>query len=215
MKKQIVILCLLFSYSCMSQKMNSLTEPIIQLVGKNTNIRDFLDIDGYYESDSTDLRKRIFFGDGTYGPISFKDGATKSDIEKNMMKWILGIVDKKGNNWGSYYYPGWGVYTIKSDTIFCQEFTESFILSSYYAKRYKIIDRKTIELIYSKSIKKDYKANYKNPWQGSIILHFIPADSLPSSDCWLKEKKWIWRNESDWKNYKDRIKQKKIGYKKK
>jgi len=68
----------------MSQKVVSfLSEPVIQLeAGKNTNIREVLDIDGYYESDSTDFRKWIFFEDGTYGPVIFKEGATQSGIKK-------------------------------------------------------------------------------------------------------------------------------------
>ena len=32
-----------------------------------------------------------------------------------------------------------------------------------------------------------------------FFYHFMSADSLPSSDNWLKEKKWTWRNEQDWK----------------
>jgi hypothetical protein len=52
---------------------------------------------------------------------------------------------------------------------------------------------------------KDY-----SPWiSNSVPLYFSPADSLPSSDCWLKEEKWIWRHESDWKAYMEKIKQKK------
>ena len=36
------------------------------------------------------------------------------------------------------------------------------------------------------------------------------AFSLPSSDCWLEEEKRIWRNESDWKEYMQKVEQKKI-----
>ncbi|MCL1942101.1 MAG: hypothetical protein FWF54_00925, partial [Candidatus Azobacteroides sp.] len=69
-------------------------------------------------------------------------------------------------------------------------------------------------LVYSKSLFKDderYDMN-KYPYEISkknYVYEFIPADSLPSSDCWLKEEKWIWRNEFDWKDYMERIKQEK------
>lgn len=55
----------------------------------------------------------------------------------------------------------------------------------------------------------------ESPWREGSPLHFTPADTLPSSDNWLKENKWIWRNESDWKNYMQHVEQIKKQYKKK
>jgi len=200
----------------MSQKMNFLTEPIIQLeVGKITDIREVLDIDGYYEFDSTSCCKTIFFEDGTYGPVAFKRGAIQRDIKENMSKWMVGWTDKKQINWGNYFFHDWGVYKIEGDTIVCQNFTKGALLSPsyYWAERYKIIDRRTMKIIYSQSLEKDdvkrNKNNNKSPWIDGVSLHFVPADSLPSSDCWLKEERWIWRNELDWKEYIERIKLKK------
>jgi hypothetical protein len=67
-----------------------------------------------------------------------------------------------------------------------------------------------------KSDENNYKLNYRTPCLQNKELHyFMPADSLPSSDCWLKEEKWIWRNEQDWKNYMEKIKQMKKQYKNK
>ena len=68
-------------------------------------------------------------------------------------------------------------------------------------------------VIYSKSLLKRDETYYRDmnvsPWINGGYLYFTPADSLPSSDCWLKEEKWIWRNEQDWKDYMERIKEKK------
>jgi len=215
MKKNILlVLCMLFSIICMAQKMNFLSEPIIQLEnGKKTNIRDILDIDGYYESDSTDFYKMVFFEDGTYGPVAFKRGTIQRDIKANMSKWIWGTI-KKQIDWGSYYYPEWGVYKIEGDTILCQRFTKGAALSPSYfwSERYRVIDRRSIKKIYTQSIRKDdvkyNKVNNISPWVDGSAVVFVPADSLPSSDCWLKEEKWIWRNEQDWKDYMEKIKQK-------
>ena len=211
MKKYIVIIYILFSFSCKSQKvLNFLTEPVIQLeAGKNTNIRELLDIDGYYEKDSTDYRKWVFFEDGSYGPVIFIKGATQSDIKENMLKWIDGTI------WDSYYSPDWGVYKIEGDTIICQNFDRAgiFVGQSYYSERFIIIDRRTIKRFYCKSISKSdekyYRINPMRPFITEEPKHFVSADSLLSSDCWLKEKKWIWKNEQDWKNYKEKIKEKK------
>lgn len=53
------------------------------------------------------------------------------------------------------------------------------------------------------------KENNISPWQDIVTLRYTTIDSLPPSDNWLKEKKWIWRNESDWKDYKRKIEEKK------
>jgi len=79
-------------------------------------------------------------------------------------------------------------------------------------ERYKVIDRKTVQRIFYRGLLKINDSYYtdNSPWIYDEVMHFTPANSLPSSDNWLKEEKWIWRNESDWKDYMQRIEQKKI-----
>jgi len=55
----------------------------------------------------------------------------------------------------------------------------------------------------------------KSAWLNLNPVHLTPLDVLPPSDNWLKENKWIWRNESDWKAYMQHVGQIKKQYKKK
>ena len=49
MKKQLILFILLFCYfSCASQKKEIIAKSTIKLEGINTNIRDLIEIDGYY-----------------------------------------------------------------------------------------------------------------------------------------------------------------------
>ena len=83
-------------------------------------------------------------------------------------------------------------------------------------ERYKIVDRETLQRIsYKGLLKADESSNDIYGTRVNDTFHFTPADSLPSSDNWLKENKWIWRNESDWKAYMERIKAEKQKNKKK
>jgi len=118
----------------------------------------------------------------------------------SIYKWKNG----KGIQWGN----NWGVYDIQNDTIIVHSYSKSGFLKAWELTedRYKIIDRNSIKRIFFKVRTEDeyYKSN--SPWINVSPIHFNPADSIPSSDNWLKENKWIWRNESDWKAYMDRIK---------
>jgi len=59
----IFLLFILCCFSCASQKKEVIAKSTIKLEGKNTNIRDLLDIDGVYSSST------MFFEDGTW--VSF------------------------------------------------------------------------------------------------------------------------------------------------
>ncbi|MDR1372275.1 MAG: hypothetical protein LBJ17_03995 [Dysgonamonadaceae bacterium] len=216
MKKYIlVILWILIPIVCFPQKRKVVAKSTIKIEDKTNNIRVLLDIDGYYEQpNSKSCFNLIFFEDGTYGPVCFKKEATKEMIKENMSKWIDSGNDKKEIGWGSYYYPGWGAYRIEGDTIIGQRFVKGALFTNWDIDevRYKIIDRRTIRRIYWEPLLSSDEQVYKNEswWiNDEDLYYFMPADSLPSSDCWLKEEKWIWRNESDWKEYMEKIKIKK------
>ena len=212
MKKQFVLFTLLlYSFSCASQKKEVISKSIIKLEDKNTNIRNLLDIDGYYTStpDQKNLGNTMFFEDGTWVYFHFKRDATDSEIKNNLSK-SIDIWSENDNRWGT----NWGVYTIKNDTIILNQYDKGSFFGNSWSlseSRCKIIDRQTIKNIYSKSLMKLHESYYENnsPWLNGAESHFIATDSLPSSDCWLKEEKWIWRNESDWREYMDKIKLKK------
>jgi len=212
MKYILLIISLLVAVSCGVDK-EVIEKSTIKLEGKNTNIRDLIEIDGYYRpisnlSPNTNPGSIMFFEDGTYVPFQFNNGVSNSEIQKNMSKYIIGWMKGKQFHWSGDR----GVYSIQNDTIIVYTYNEpNFNLGlSIFEIRFKIIDRKTIQLIYSRFLLKS--DNDEGRWyKGDDPMHFMPADSLPSSDSysWLKKQKWIWRNESDWKNYMEKIKQKK------
>ena len=206
MKQYIAILFMFTFSSCISQRY-LISHSTIKFERTNTNIRNFMDIDGYHRNYDYGGSNAMFFEDGTYVKyFSFKEGATEANISINMVKWMKWI-----NDWGLY----WGVYRIESDTLICHYYDKGsiFRIISFNEERYKIINRTTLIRIYwrdrSKEGDKEYSKKRHDPWlKGVFLYHFKPANNLPSSDCWLKEKKWIWRYEQDWRNYMEKKKRK-------
>jgi len=211
MKKQVLLFVLLFCcFSCASQKKEVISKSTIKLEGKNTNIGDFIEINGYYSMQGyPDSNCRMFFEDGTWVDFSFKKGLSENEIKANMSKSVECWIENKQIRWGSY----WGVYKIKDDTLIVYRYDKGTFWKgwSLSEEKYKIIDRKTVQRIYYRGILKadDSYYNTNTPWIYNDNLHFTSVDLLPSSDCWLKEEKWIWCNEQDWKDYMQRIEQQK------
>jgi hypothetical protein len=223
MKKQLILFALLLCFfSCASQKKEIIAKSAIKLEGKNTNIRDLIEIEGYYVNSDTPQygNYMMFFEDGvwvcfhvnTY--LYLSENERRAKIFKSIKNWI----EKKEMNWGHY----WGVYKIIENTLVVYYYDKGHFWKgwSFYERRYKVIDKTTIRPIYSKGLLKtdeqyDKAINF-NPWiKNGDKLYFNSADSLPSSDCWLKEEKWIWRNEQDWKAYMQKVEQIRKEYKKK
>jgi hypothetical protein len=226
MKKQLALLFLLLCcFSCASQKKEVVSKSTIKLEGTKTNIRSLLEIDGYYAWPNCPYNNGdMFFEDGTWVSFYFRrdkntdqilpENEKKANMSKSVQTWIVdGQV-----RWGTY----WGVYKISGDTLVLYHYDKGHFWKGWALResRFKIIDKTTILLIYGKELLKTHEQYYKsinfNPWiKNGDKLYFNSADSLPASDCWLKEEKWIWRNEQDWKAYMERIKQIKKQYKKK
>ncbi|MDR1180634.1 MAG: hypothetical protein LBL13_01455 [Bacteroidales bacterium] len=147
MKRQLVLLILLFCcFSCASQKKEIIARSTIKLEGKNTKIRDLMEIDGYYTDnrDEKHIDNVMFFEDGTYvWSFYFKEGvladSIKEDMSGNLKKWI----DDKQIRWGSY----WGVYRIEGDTIIGNYFVNGTFWRgwSFIEERYKIINKATVK----------------------------------------------------------------------
>lgn len=114
-----------------------------------------------------------------------------------------------------YYYEGrsidWGLYQLKGDTIIAQFIEHPYPPALYYSHltMYKIVDKYTIQEIFNERMQstKEFEPSYRVKPFLYKLYHFIPIEKLPSSDCWLKRKKWFWCNEGDWKAYMDGLKQ--------
>lgn len=199
-----VLISIVCCFSCVSQK-KIIAKSTIKLEGKYINIRNLIDIDGYYCIDTTNLQFGgiMFFDDGSWVYFHFRDSFSENQIKSNLSSSLV-YSDKGETEWGY----NWGVYNIQNDTIIVHSYNNPAFLNPIDLKelRYKVVDRQTIRMIYSKILTdKDYY-KFKSPWKESPPINYTPADSLPSSDNWLKENKWIWHNESDWKEYMNRIK---------
>jgi hypothetical protein len=207
MKKQLVLFILLLCCSsCASQKKEIIAKSTIKLEGRNTNIRDLIKIDGYYYmKEYPDSNCRMFFEDGTWVDFYFKRDTSDDDIKANMSKSVTSWMDGRQLRWGSY----WGVYKIENDTLIVYRYDKGTFWKgwSFTEEKYKVIDKETVQRISYRSLLKAGESS--NDVYGTRVndtFHFAPADSLPSSDCWLKEEKWIWRNEEDWKEYQKQVK---------
>ena len=188
-----------------------ISKSTIKLEGKNTNIRDLIEIDGYYQATTIDGKRTgmIFFEDGSCCSFVFKEDVTEDMKRRNLSQMIESWEQKGQIRWGFY----WGVYKIDKDTIVSQTVERYGIFSmpwSFDELKYEVIDNRTLKLIYQKSLYPadihDMKKDHYEISEKNIIDTFVPANSLPSSDNWLKEEKWIWRFEQDWKEYLWKIK---------
>jgi hypothetical protein len=218
MKKQIILIIFsLITMSCVSQKREVISKSTIKLEGKSTHISDLININGYYSKANckkcNSIAGIMFFDDGIWVDFRFKKDVTEEEIKINMWENVARGLDHKNTiRWGE----NWGIYEIHNDTIIVSIFGYGYIMGDFWIEqRYKILDRNNIQLVYAKSLLKKDENNDESPWMEPFNYQFISADSLPSSDCWIKEQKWTWRNESDWKAYMERIKQIKKQYKKK
>jgi hypothetical protein len=215
MKKQLVLFALLLcSFSCASQKKEIVGKSTIKLERKNTNIRDLIEIDGYYDIKEVPKSNcRMFFEDGTWVQFYIERDVSEDEIKANISKYIHNWIKNKQVRWGSF----WGVYRIQNDTIIAYRYTKRSFGQAWSLSedRYKIVDKRTIQWISYRGLLKTIGEGSNKIHGMNKTFHFAPADSLPSSDCWLKEEKWIWRNEQDWKAYMEKVKQIKKQYKKK
>ena len=187
----------LIPFSCAPVKKEIIRKSTIKIEGVNNNIEKLIKINGYYSDLSYNANANLmFFADGTYvWQWQFNETATRDSISNNMTKSLRKWIEGGQVRWGSC----WGVYRIEGDTIIGHSFTKRTLLTgwSFWEEKYKIIDSTTVQKISWKGLLKIYE-DHKVTQRPSQPAHFIPADSLPSSDNWLKEEKFIWRNELDW-----------------
>ena len=210
MKTQLILLVFLVcNISGIAQIKEVIAKSTIKFEGTNTDIRQIIEIDGYYtDPDSPQSGSRMFFEDGSSVYFHFKEDVSENEKNDNMSKSVVSWLENNQLSWGTY----WGVYKIKGDTIVAYAYSRAsfWVGWSFWEEKYKIINRTTIKRVYFKSRLRSSESSCKDPWIDEAAYRFTPADTLPSSDCWLKEEKWIWRDESDWKEYMQMIEQKKI-----
>jgi len=89
-----------------------------------------------------------------------------------------------------------GVYRVIGDTIQAQRINDcrrAMPTWMGYEMLFKIVDRNTIVQLGGKALhQKDIYREVKATGLNTQLGHFKAVDSLPSSDIWLKKRKWFW-----------------------
>ena len=214
MKKILIILLLpliVVAQSCASVPKEIKQKFGICYTGKETDIESHIDINGYYTSGGQDCM--IFFKDGIVATFIFENREIHtSDTCINLLHAITRMYKNKPHISFGYLQ---GMYWIEGDTIkirFLGQTGGSLTPWFFHESWCKIVDRQTLKYIYLKPLL-DMDADTVQTveeWQSNTkrsLVRFHCADSIPSSDCWLKEEKWFWCNEQDWKNYMEKIKE--------
>lgn len=172
--------------------------------GKHTGLGAKIHLEGYYLCKDHNYmmppQMVLFYEDGTGGDLIFKDtclylkGKPQTDLAKS--------IDMYDGIWSGGF-----CYEVRNDTIIADNYFVSGAYWNLCRYKFKIISRDTIEMVGRKSLSKyepDY-GDYNDHWQ----YVFVPAINLPNPDSVLiKQKKWIWRDEKDWKAFQTKHKRK-------
>ena len=198
--------------------------------GKSTNLHSLINIQGYYYYNDVEKYGNktfeqqnviIFFEDGTWCfTVGDYRWLTGENGKKSINTFFKKVVDEPNSKCAKYFYGirnWWGIYTIREDTIIAQETSNTSTFTPVFdsfVKMFKIVDCNTLIELYFSSIGDNFPTmviseKNENSFEKNKKYHFIPTDTLPSSNnLWLKKKKWFWCNEEDWKDYMKKIKQK-------
>jgi len=220
MKKVMILpLSLLVFYGCSYPNIPTEIKQkfAVCYTGKDTGIESHIEINGYYTiyEQNNYRNNMIFFKDGMFASqfIIIPD-LYASDTCINLIQGRTLIRNNKSYINSEFYS---GMYWIVGDTIKVRDLNRSSQLSSIFFSEswFKIIDRQTLQYIYYKPLIVDirtYAVKTIEEWQNGRNLPLAKyhcVDSIPSSDSWLKEQKWLWCNEEDWKVYMENLKNEK------
>ena len=148
----------------------------------------------------------MFFPDGVYLGLF-------SSRSKNLTEFFNEVnecINSKGDNCNFFRYHYWGYYSVKGDTIIAQCINHVRSLNQFYSGeefKYKIIDKNTLCLITRRRLGRNgssQNASLSNEaladdkfYQAfgrkritSETAEFIWLDVVPSSDCWLKKRRF-------------------------
>lgn len=175
--------------------------------GKPTGLESKININGFYEM--TD----IWWNESGYG----KTYNPRWDTTQIDILFFNDGICALGFGWHSYNQTGKqyldslaktpnhleinasqkGVYRVFGDTIKVQVINDvRWAAPTWMAHEvwYKIVDRNTLKRLGSKALHNEKVEDMEIERTSDIntdLAHFIPVDSLPSSDIWLKKEKWF------------------------
>lgn len=203
---------------------------------KNTGIDSLININGYFQMGETPggvygFGKSVWKVDTNYtNYMFFKDGTFLCQFGDyhypgNIPKYFQEVVENTKQGKSDEFYKGfqWGGYIICGDTIKAQYINHPHVLSDgwmSYEEWFKVIDKNTIKNIFKQSLCGDKRIIYDNKtaedtkYTGGdktytlLPAKFISTPVVPSSDCWLKYKKWFWCDGNKYEEWKKKIEKK-------
>jgi len=217
-----ILFAMLFLWGCANKPISKeiKAEFTNRFEGKNSRIREKLNIDGYYQywrkefievnpktnNRDTFFYNLIFYEDGTY-LYNFSSSSKDLNIDEYLKQ-----VTKNGKGDPFYISFYWGIYRIAHDTIITQSINNSsgarFNPWDAGETWFRIIDRNTLQRLYDKDFRKmspDDILEREKAIANSSFAIYHPA-IIPPPYAWLKKEKWLWANEDDWKKYMEFIK---------
>lgn len=160
--------------------------------------------DGFYLSEDS-LSGLIFYDDGTF--VDFIVGGLSIDSLRMDMTKVLKLYHYL--NRGDWGWQKVGVMKKIKDTLEVNYYPVDVIFFRKYwryanKKKYYIKDSTTLQIAESRMLGKGFS---HIPSKGSFFtFNFIPANNIPVPNARLKTQRWLWRHETDWKNYMEKKK---------
>jgi len=206
----IIIVCACFTLSCNSIPRNIKNAYTYCHANTYTGIDTLINIEGYYSNSMMFYDNGLVIANNSMS--LFSDMTTlfsneiAADFETKDMKLFYNLINC-------------GKYVICGDTIKVQMIHKSYSINDSWHGRekwYKIVDKNTIRFLdwflitTNQKEKKLWRKNYPIPAEEGAKSTFVPMPTKPPLDhYWILKEKWFWCNEQDWKDYMEKMKQKK------
>ena len=167
---------------------------------KMNNIDQMIKVDGYYQSDRlshNDLLSIMLYRDGTIFSIRTSLGCNLDSfitLPINQSRW--------SRSWGSYQICDSNIHVQTIEGVEWYYVTHNYIL--------EIINDTT--LLYKPIIRKNAKNEIIKVFdyiEETTKMHFHPLPNRLDSTCWVKNKKWFWKDKDAYKKYKKELKERK------
>jgi len=165
---------------------------------KLNNIDQMIKVDGYYQSNELSHdRIYMLYRDGSiYAGKTFLCNLNSYSTQPGIQK--MSVLNR------------WGSYQICDSSIHVQ--TIGAIEVYYVAHNYILEIINDTTLLYKPIIRKNAKNETIEVWDYDTTtteLHFHPLPDRVDSTCWVKSKKWFWKDREAYKKYKKELKERK------
>lgn len=169
-------------------------------------VNGFYCLTNHYK-DYSSYQYYVFYADGMVYKSSNIIG---NDISKFKQKLINSISSNQRIN---YFNHGsgltWGLYKIIGNKIILRIcFAPGEMRSFAWEEHFQIKDSMTIKYLGNKDLPENkHGAQNKIGKVPAKEYFFYEFDSIPSSDCWLKHKRWFWADKEAYKAYMKKLKE--------